>query len=171
MALLCRSGMIVDQTRHAGAVVLATQLAVLSTTFAGIAVAVAEQSLVLLAGAAAIGQAAGHLVQIGGWHRAGLLHTRTALRMHAIHAVIGAGLGGAAALGARAAPGRRTRLRPRLHAAGRRALRPPAPPDSAVRGGRRDGAAAFPRAGHAGPEPLRAGVRFAAAARDDVKGS
>ncbi|MDI9882854.1 oligosaccharide flippase family protein [Streptomyces sp. HNM0645] len=172
MALLCRSGMIIDQTRHANRVVLATQLTVLSTTFAGIGIAVVEQSLVLLAGAVAVGQTAGHLVQLGGWHRAGLLSTAAALRMHAIHAVVGAGLGGAAALGGSGrspAAGlgyglvcmlpvvalcallrHRIPLCTMASAAG--VLRSP--------GGRR-----------AAPEPIGAGVRLAAAAHDDVKGS
>lgn len=172
MALLCRSGMIVDQTRHAGGVVLATQLTVLSTTFAGIAVAVAEQSLVLLAGAAALGQAAGHLVQIGGWHRAGLLHTGTALHMHAIHAVIGAGLGGAAALGGAGRPpaaGLGYGLVCMLPVVLLCALLRRRIPLYAVAAA--TGMLRAPRARHAGPEPLGAGVRFAAAARDDVKGS
>ncbi|WP_351233392.1 oligosaccharide flippase family protein [Streptomyces sp. NPDC002133] len=104
MALMCRSGMIIDQVRHATSAVLVTQLAVLVTTLVGVGVAAVAHSLALLAAAATLGQAAGHLVQLIGWHRADLLPARVALRIHSIHAGIGALLGGAATLGSYGRP-------------------------------------------------------------------
>ncbi|NNJ07243.1 oligosaccharide flippase family protein [Streptomyces sp. PKU-MA01144] len=170
MALLCRSGMIIDQTRHASRAVLTTQLTVLSTTFAGIGIAVMEQSLVLLAGAVAVGQTAGHLVQLGGWHRAGLLHTGAALRMHAIHALIGGGLGAAAALGGSGRPpaaaigyGLACMLPVVVLCALFRRWIPLYAVASAA------GILRSPGGPRAGPELTGEGARLAAAAHDDVK--
>ncbi|MCW2903801.1 MAG: hypothetical protein JWO67_6066 [Streptosporangiaceae bacterium] len=100
MALVCRSGMIIDQVRRATGALIGTQLAVAATTAAGLAAAVAWHSLLLLAASAAMGQAVGHVVQLVCWHRAGLLHASVALRAHAVHGAVGSALGVAAALGA-----------------------------------------------------------------------
>ncbi|WP_329318650.1 oligosaccharide flippase family protein [Streptomyces sp. NBC_01262] len=100
MALLCSFGGSIDQVRDAPRALIGTQLAVMTATAAGVVAAAAAHSIVVLAGAAAAGQATGHLVQLVRWHRSGLLRAGVALRIHLIHAVIGAALGGAAALGA-----------------------------------------------------------------------
>jgi O-antigen/teichoic acid export membrane protein len=100
MALLCSFGGSIDQVRGAPGALIGTQLAVMTATAAGVVGAAAAHSVVVLAGAAAAGQAAGHLVQLVRWHRSGLLRAGVALRMHLIHAAIGAALAGAAALGA-----------------------------------------------------------------------
>ncbi|WP_169316745.1 oligosaccharide flippase family protein [Actinacidiphila oryziradicis] len=100
MALLCSFGGSIDQVRGAPRALIGTQLAVMTATAAGVVAAAALHSIVVLAGAAAAGQAVGHLSQLMRWHRSGLLRVGVALRMHLIHAAVGAALGGTAALGA-----------------------------------------------------------------------
>lgn len=104
MTLLCRSGMIIDQVRRSTGALLSTQLVATVVTALAVAAAVASHSLALLAAAAAVGQAAGHIVQLVCWHRAGLLHASVALRAHAVHSAVGAALGAAAAVGAHGRP-------------------------------------------------------------------
>jgi O-antigen/teichoic acid export membrane protein len=99
MALLCSSASSVDVARHASRAMVGTQLTLAATTAAGVAVAATAHSLLLLAVAAGAGPAAGHIVQLVRWHRIGLLSSGVVVRTHLIHAVIGASLGGAAALG------------------------------------------------------------------------
>lgn len=97
--LLCSTGTSVDQALHVPRALVVTQLAVVAATAAAIAAAAAAQSLGLMAGAAAAGQAAGHVVQVRRWHQARLLRAGAAIRIHLVHAAIGAALGGAALLG------------------------------------------------------------------------
>lgn len=99
LALLCSAGGSVDQVRHASRALVDTQLAVVVTTAAGMAVAVVAHSLFLLAGAVAVGQAAGHLAQLVRWQQAGVLRAGVVVRTHVIHAAVGTALGGAATLG------------------------------------------------------------------------
>ncbi|MFF5013626.1 oligosaccharide flippase family protein [Streptomyces sp. NPDC001165] len=98
--LLCRSGMIVDQVRHATGALLVTQFAVTGATAAAICAAVARHSLFLLAVAVAVGQTAGHVVQVLGWHRNRLVHAAFVVRAHAVHGLVGLALGAAAMCGA-----------------------------------------------------------------------
>lgn len=100
LTMICSSGISIDQARRAPRALVATQIAVMTTTVAGAAVAVTADKLLLLAGAAVAGQAAGHLVQLTCWHRCGLLRVGVALHAHTVHAAVGAALGAAGALGA-----------------------------------------------------------------------
>ncbi|MEV0185128.1 oligosaccharide flippase family protein [Streptomyces sp. NPDC050625] len=102
--LLFRSGMIVDQVRHAIGALLSTQFAVTASTAAAVCAAVARHSLFLLAAAAAMGQAAGHIVQVLGWHRDRLVHAAFVVRTHAVHGLVGVALGAAATWGAAGRP-------------------------------------------------------------------
>ncbi|MGW6097127.1 oligosaccharide flippase family protein [Streptomyces sp. NPDC055157] len=102
--LLCRSGMIVDQVRHATGALLGTQFAVTAATAAAVCAAVARHSLFLLAAAVAMGQAAGHIVQVLGWHRDTLVHAAFVVRAHAVHGLVGVALGTAATCGAAGRP-------------------------------------------------------------------
>lgn len=99
MTLLCYSGGLIDQVRKAPRALLGTLTATVVATVAGVAAAALTQDLLLVAVAAAVGQTVGHLVQLAAWHRSGLMPAGTALRMHGMHLVVGAALGGAAALG------------------------------------------------------------------------
>ncbi|MGW0611000.1 oligosaccharide flippase family protein [Streptomyces sp. NPDC002788] len=99
MTLLCYCGGLVDQVRNAPRVMLGTLTATVVATVAGVAAAAFARDLLLVAGAAAVGQVVGHLVQLAAWHRSGLMRAGAALRMHGVHLVVGAALGGAAAIG------------------------------------------------------------------------
>jgi hypothetical protein len=79
--------------------VVGAQVTVTTGTVAGIAVAITLHDLSLLVTAAVVGQTAGHLVQLGYWHRAGLLRVGAAARIHLPHITVGAVLGSAGALG------------------------------------------------------------------------
>ncbi|MGW1882571.1 oligosaccharide flippase family protein [Streptomyces sp. NPDC001970] len=100
MTLLCYCGGSIDQVRDAPRALVGTLMATVFATAVGVGVAVFARSLVLMAGGAAAGQVVGHLVQLVAWHRAGLMRAGAALRIHGVHAAVGAALGGAAALGA-----------------------------------------------------------------------
>jgi O-antigen/teichoic acid export membrane protein len=97
--LLCRSGMIIDQVCHATRALLWTQIAAAALTAAAVCAAVAWQSLLLLTAAGAMGQMAGHIVQVVGWHRHGLVHASFVVRAHVVHGLVGAALGAAAMCG------------------------------------------------------------------------
>ncbi|MER6059611.1 oligosaccharide flippase family protein [Streptomyces sp. NPDC001792] len=98
--LLCRSGMIIDQVRHATGALLSTQFAVTAATAAAVCAAIAWRSLFLLAVAVAVGQVAGHVVQVLGWHRNRLVHASFVVRAHTVHGLVGLALDAAATFGA-----------------------------------------------------------------------
>ncbi|WDV54243.1 oligosaccharide flippase family protein [Streptomyces coeruleorubidus] len=99
MTLLGYCGGLIDQVRDAPRALLGTLTATVVATVAGVAAAAFARDLLLVAGAAAVGQVVGHLVQLAAWHRSGLMRAGAALRMHGVHLAVGAALGGAAALG------------------------------------------------------------------------
>jgi O-antigen/teichoic acid export membrane protein len=97
--LLFSTGSAIDQARGAPRAVVAAQLTAMATMVCAVAAAAVVQSLALMAAAAAVGQAAGHVVQLRRWHRVGLLRAPVCLRIHLVHIAVGGALAGAGALG------------------------------------------------------------------------
>ncbi|MFG2824440.1 oligosaccharide flippase family protein [Kitasatospora sp. NPDC048365] len=89
---LCSIGYAIDEVRRELRGLFVVQVSVTVAVLCAVGAVTSLRSLTLVPAAMALGPAVGHALQLGRWHRAGLLELSGMLRIHLVHAVVGGSL-------------------------------------------------------------------------------